>query len=147
VDVDAYIASESERQSATPDEVFGMKKAWEYIRDVTFLTEFDLINMVFLINGSHGYRRVPAVFNQGAPAIDAQSVPRAMAALVDAINDLLGDGIHPDTANELTKEFLLIHPFADGNGRVGSLLWNWLNNTLDNPEPMPYYFGENKETE
>lgn len=42
------------------------------------------------------------------------------------------------------KSFLQLHPFIDGNGRLAWLLRVWLLNQWENPEPLPDYFGENK---
>lgn len=36
-------------------------------------------------------------------------------------------------AEEAYFSFEEIHPFVDGNGRVGKIVLNWKNNTLDNP--------------
>lgn len=44
--------------------------------------------------------------------------------------------------DQLIKQLLDIHPWADGNGRTASILRNWMLGTLDDPEPLPYYYGE-----
>lgn len=59
----------------------------------------------------------------------AAEVPRALAALIAEL-----DHLDPERGY---REFEEIHPFWDGNGRVGSLLWNWLNGTLERPEHPP----------
>jgi Fic family protein len=142
-----YIAHETERQSGTIQEALGMYGALNYLRNLASeghpIHEPTLLYLARCINGVKGYRQVPAVFNQGNPAVSADLVPNAMQRLSHAMLDVQNPGpVGEMTARILTKEFLEIHPFTDGNGRVASLMWNFLNRTLDNPDPMPYFFGE-----
>lgn len=135
-----YIQSESDRQSATLEETIGMVKAWDYIKDFHSPPELAAIRqMSYLITGNIEYRRVPAVFNQGQPAINAELIPDVMYKweawymTTENVKDVL---------DEIIKEFLNIHPFSDGNGRVASLLYNHFNRSILDPVPLPYYFGE-----
>jgi len=45
------------------------------------------------------------------------------------------------------KQLLEIHPWADGNGRTASIFRNWCLQTLEDPTPLPYYFGEKPQAE
>ena len=46
------------------------------------------------------------------------------------------------TPEEAYKEFQIIHPFEDGNGRVGKIIYNKLKNSLDNPTFPPIFFPD-----
>lgn len=146
MNVKDYIVHETERQSGTMAEAVGMFQAWTHANRQAGhgrlpLIDRDIKFMALCINGARDFRKVPAVFWQGTPALDAEVVPRAMRNLFEYVQGMPMPMIDVD-AGIVVKEFLLIHPFADGNGRVGSLLWNWLRGTLDDPEPMPYFFGD-----
>lgn len=44
--------------------------------------------------------------------------------------------------DEFAKMLLDIHPWEDGNGRVVSILRNWLYKSMTNPTDLPYYYGD-----
>lgn len=69
---------------------------------------------------------------------DWQSVPRLLEVLV-AAQDTLAPA-------EWFHEFEEIHPFRDGNGRTGQILYNLLNGTLNAPVWAPNFYNDRRRT-
>lgn len=90
----------------------------------------------------NGYRKTPVTFRNGGSSCQAFEISQQLEKLMENINVFLTDTPNSIVeagamAKALTREFLWIHPFVDGNGRVGFLLYNYLLDTLDDPKPLP----------
>ncbi len=84
-----------------------------------------------------GFRKTPVTFANGGTAANHADIERLMTNVCSNIKDTAD--VELDKINHLVKEFLWIHPFVDGNGRVGFLLYNWLRGTMDSPYALPNY--------
>lgn len=135
-----YIQSESDRQGATLDETINMVEAWKYTnRFVRFPNLSTIKYLCYLITGHNDYRQMPAVFDQGREAVKPELISNSMNGWHEWAEVSLRS---PTETDLIIKEFLDIHPFADGNGRVASLLYNYARGTLEDPIPLPYYYGK-----
>ena len=99
-------------------------KAWDRASIHYVITEKMVLELGALIEPSlnrSGYRKVDVMVGDTIPP-QWQNIPRLMEQLVEISSDL--------SPEQLFKEFEEIHPFRDGNGRVGNILWNMRNGTL-----------------
>lgn len=81
-----------------------------------------------------GLRRTPVTFANGAMGLNPDLIPRVMDSLFANRENM--------TVDEFVKEFLIIHPFTDGNGRTAFILYNALMGNPTEPVALPDYFGE-----
>lgn len=130
-----YITEEVRRQGHDVTQSDGiiriswMSEAWEYarvsahsqptIQDIEFLGK-----LIERDKNADGFRHCLVRVGPRICCAPTEILPR-LERLWDSINDA--------TPIEFYKEFELIHPFRDGNGRAGKILLNWLNRTLDDP--------------
>jgi Fic family protein len=131
-----------EIQHATTDFDFSnMERAWTMawkMNDQSIPIDIFSIRMLAgridpIANTGGRFRTGPAVFMDGGSAVAADLIGGALDYLLSNLR------IHGLTPAEFYCELMWVHPFRDGNGRVGALIYNWLNGTLDNPVDPPEY--------
>lgn len=132
-----WAAAECKRQHSGEMSVSWMCDALEYARDGApkfVWTAQTIINLARYIEpeqNSRGYRQLPVVLPSSPIAIpffDEASYSLKLNRLLQAVEL---------SAYEAYREFELLHPFIDGNGRVGAILYNRWMGTLNGPLLTP----------
>lgn len=114
-----------------------MWEAWSYAmeRRLQQFTKEDILRLGHLVergNDGHDFRHV-AVTAGGNVKLHWPLIERAIDNLVERQTAL-------DPAS-LYKEFEEIHPFVDGNGRVGEIIYSWRRGTLRDPVRPPDFWS------
>jgi len=125
-------------EGATPEskplrDIYGaknMREAYNYIRNLRKLSQKELLELHKIVMRDiltmdlGEYRTVPVFIGQHKPPSVSQ-VARLMKNLFGWYR-IAGKKLHPfELACKLHVKFETIHPFRDGNGRVGRLIMNY----------------------
>jgi Fic/DOC family protein len=133
-----FCAIECELQVSGERSVFWMVRAWNHAMDQAHRrpTEDDVLALGALAEPGKnrgGYRRVGVRVGSDIKG-PWQLVPQQMAELVAAAGTV--------DAGQWFYQYEVVHPFVDGNGRTGQVLFNWLNGTLDDPVWAPDFWND-----
>jgi hypothetical protein len=136
-----WAAEECERQRSGEVSVAWMIDAWVYAhrRRSRPLNLRDVLSLAAIAEPRHNLDGVRTVdVHVGSDVkMPHDQVDGALHKLVSAypFTDL-------ELAGEWYRQYEEVHPFRDGNGRTGSILYNHLRRTLDTPERPPDFWGD-----
>ena len=134
--LDDWALAEVRRQGAPDTAAEHLKNAWRNTRTAALTEDTILAIHRLAVPGVRpGYRTTPVTFASGGTATPAQHVPRQMTQLMES-------GLAHTDPEAFVREFLQIHPFEDGNGRVAVVLLNHLNPSPAGMRPLPHFFDD-----
>jgi hypothetical protein len=138
-----YLAQECAWQQSGELSVARMVDAWRYAHrsrkePIRLRHVLALGRAVEPYKNQGGLRRV-GVRVGWDEKMDSSLVSSALDSLVENQPEI---GCSDEDATEWFRQYEEIHPFVDGNGRTGSLLYNHLRGTLERPTHAPNLWGD-----
>lgn len=140
-DRELIVAQCTNQMATRPEDIAGFAFAYAHAKiecQHGFLHEVEMIAHFILFWGElvdsrnrNGWRCVPVTFANGKSGLAPSLIPRAM----EQFSTMFAEGVFP-TSTDAYKEFEAIHPFLDGNGRVGHILWAVYSFYKDGKWPM-----------
>ena len=126
-----FCAEECTRQQSGELSVSGMFGAWLWVLEVNphinTATILEIGRMVDPFQNRHGFRTVRVSI--GGRIKQVQDFKRVIGMLCDS--PIVSDPV------EFYRQFESIHPFVDGNGRTGAILYNKMLGKLESPIECP----------
>lgn len=143
-----FICREVENQGRGPEQVACMASAWCYAKhnhlglykDNNKLDYF-IRTLGWLIEPARNLHPSHESWRRGNVRIGLAPIQPPTPVQVPRLMKLYIEGFPELTAEEAYLGFEQIHPFTDGNGRVGAILYNFKLGTLENPKMPPEFPG------
>ena len=119
------------------DKVVCMLKAWNYALNRHYLDVHDISTLGNMVEPNKNHSLLE--FRKCNVKVGGYIAPPPNVVYGMIAN--LSHNMYSMTPDEAYLEFQRIHPFVDGNGRVGKIIHNFLNKTLHDPILIKDYFG------